>query len=495
MNHHYTFFKYGFASKAYVFSCILFLLAGFLPGEDITPRSRITFGLAFQKLREGMPAVEVEGILGKADDIRTGRDPNGISSGVREVWCYGTDGHFTFPTLASVYFDDDGKVKSLFGTNGAESLVNKLGDGELNRLLRIISLVPGRTNPGTIIQAVNALQPLGKESGCAVLREYLRITMPYDAWWKIHEGCDLEVNLFLLVRALFDVPISGTREVPDSYDVVRKGYLRSPGLGATVPAPPNDRTAYPRFPLHIVDGVPLGLVGSGYTSGQPERVINHLLSLEKDAIWRSSPLIPPDNPFSIVKEKRMIFKWFNYENKEFENDQHSRVIMHIESQLRAMTSTVVRLGDDTTQEECALAFEKAGAVWDVKTSRYTFNDGSVLIEPARKIYFRTTYSPKIANAKVFAIVERDSVDRVRFILNCRFKRPFAEKFSLAIFAINEGHRAKAPITSLSPHHDHFPNSKEWGGQTNGVALIKEGQAIQIIYESEGKEQASDVFNP
>ena len=74
---------------------------------------------------------------------------------------------------------------------------------ELRRLLDILGQVPSynagrRYNPRTVIRAVNALLPLGKDKALATIEEFLRVT----GFWEHNEG----EGMFLVLRTLFDVP-------------------------------------------------------------------------------------------------------------------------------------------------------------------------------------------------------------------------------------------------------------------------------------------------
>jgi len=467
------------------FGVILMLALG-VCAEEKPARTRPEFGRAFQQIQEGMKTLDVLRILGEPDDIRTKNDPRGISwTGVKEIWCYGTHGHLTFPELGHVYIDGDGAVKYFYGTHGAEDLVKALGEAELTRLLQILSRVPGEANPRTVIEAVNALQPLGKEKGCAVLGEYLRVARNSDAWWATWERNDSEVNLFLVARALFEVPEkNGNKKDRDYPSVSGNGFLRPPALGAPDPETPKNLELYPRFPLHILDDVPVCLV-SGYSlAGRAEPLESHLSILEKEAAWRTTRLKPPENPFSVLEKLRKLDLWGNGEKRwGFER---------VEVQFCHMVDTVVPSRVNSLEETVA-AFEKSEAVWDAKSSQYTFKDGRFLPKPLRAIYRRTIFVPVIPAAKIEVIVERQSFERIHFILDCSFKTPRPQKFSVAIYAIQNGAIAKEPLCRAT--HTEFHDSESWGCSSNTTVMLPQGQAVQMVLESEGKEQVSEVFKP
>lgn len=145
------------------------------------PRSRVEFARAMANVTKGMTEQEVTALLGKPDDIKTHTDPGGIStSRTREIWRYGTDGHLTFPTLGSVYIDNERKAQYVFGGQGKPPDPELLPEEELCALLRLLDRAPSYQfgysyNPLLIIRIVNALQPLGKEKALAAIEEYLRV--------------------------------------------------------------------------------------------------------------------------------------------------------------------------------------------------------------------------------------------------------------------------------------------------------------------------------
>ena len=156
-----------------------------------------------------------------------------------------------------------------------------LAGAELQRLFQLIDAVPSYQappDPLPLIQAVNALQRLGRDRAVTVLRDYLRAT-PRD-----HASRN---GTFLIVRTLFEVP-----DPP--------GYLPAMRVGAPRPAAPADPRALPRFPIVIVDDIPLRVVGGYAIGGKPEAAEDHLESIARDGVLRAHPLRPPDDPLAVI---------------------------------------------------------------------------------------------------------------------------------------------------------------------------------------------------
>jgi hypothetical protein len=125
-------------------------------------------------------------------------------------------------------------------------------------------------HPGAVIEAVNALVPLGKDGALAAIDGFLA---KQDLTKDPHQG------VFLVLRVLFEA---------DPHPPML--------LGGSRPPPPSPPSALPRFPILIVDDVPLMLV-SGYTlRGLPEPVTAHVAYYRKQGALRAAPLAPRAGP-------------------------------------------------------------------------------------------------------------------------------------------------------------------------------------------------------
>jgi hypothetical protein len=152
---------------------------------------------------------------------------------------------------------------------------------DLQHLFQLIDAVPSYQappDPLPLIQAVNALQRLGRERAVTVLRDYLRAT-PRDQ--------ERRNGTFLIVRTLFEVP-----DPP--------GHLPMMGVGSPRPAAPADPRALPRFPIVIVDDIPFRVVGGYAVGGKPEAAEDHLEAVAHDGVLRAHPLRPPDDPLAVI---------------------------------------------------------------------------------------------------------------------------------------------------------------------------------------------------
>ncbi len=380
-------------------------------------RTRLEFARAISKLKEGVAATEVTRLLGPPDDVRTQHDPGGISTvGTKEVWRYGTSGHLTTATLGEVYINEKDRVQYVFGRG--EPRVDKLPDErELRRLLEILGQVSsynagGHYNPRTVIRAVNALLPLGKEKALATIEEFLRVASDWH-----NSGRD---GVFLVLHTLFEVPNE-------------PGYMPRMFVGAPSPPEPKDRKLLPRFPIAIEGDIPLLIVDGYSLNGYPEPPELHVKYFREHGTLRAEPLAPAAEPFQaldrLVRSRRWIFR----AKDDFNDERRGRHMLG--NQLLRLMDTVYRTepdadgdllpwGRDAAEakraEKILADVSKLKIRWDAKSDQYTFLDGTTLPEPKREFYRRETWKPMAANLDVTLIVERTSPRYVSidFVKNC-----------------------------------------------------------------------------
>lgn len=253
--------------------------------EFVKLLARINVGETQEKVAEvlGMPSAIVH---------RTRFDGT-----IEDEWQYGVDTRSQFATLGRVVFVRDFDTTELstvtcqvirvYGGKGEPPSGKVIAEKTLREALGHVSAAPlakGREfSPRAMIGAVNTLRMLGKDVAFAVIEEYLRL--------ETSECLDIDASerVLLLARVLFDMP-----KTTDSWPEFM--------AGASSPPPPRDRTAVPRFPIIVVDDVPLCIV-SGYASvGPAESPEADLAVYKRRAILPKRLLVPPDNPLGIMKK-------------------------------------------------------------------------------------------------------------------------------------------------------------------------------------------------
>ena len=465
----------GFLTMKTLRAFAVFLVLGCsLRAEDVIAKKPITraeFAAAFQHIQKGQAEKEVISLLGKPDDIHTAIDPSGIhSTDTRDIWCYGTEGHLTFPVLGCIYFDTSGKVQYAYGIAGDPMLEKSLGDAEINRIVRMLSRVSGISshyNPQTVVMAANTLAPLGKEKACRLIREYDRVAASMDTWWRL-DAFD-EYNIQCLTRILFDAPEAKAPVINTAWlEILCDGYLRPPMLGGSNPRPPEDLKITPRFPVYLINDIPI-LITTGYIlAGREEFASEYLDRNEKQGVWHGTLFVPPDNPFPAYSDFKALKGWDGFKDESLQE--------RILTQILAMVQTVYRPAKEDVDFKTATAeFEKCKAKWDQQKCMYTFANGETLPEIMTPIYYRKLFKPKLKDETVDIALKRE--DELKVAL--KIESNFSGQFFVHLYRFEIGKRIEMPA--------------ERGG-SRGFDL-KECDPVQMIIEKNGEFIESEVLIP
>lgn len=347
--------------------------AGAEPHDSV--RSRSDFAHAMDRLNEGTSEQHVLELLGRPDDVRTGRDLDGFTTvGTKEIWRYGTSGHLTPATLGQVYISREGRVQYMYG-GGAPPPDGMFSERELRQLIGILAAVPSynsgsRYNPLMVIRAVNRLQPLGKEKSLAAIQEFLRVSSRFD-----DEGRE---GMFLVLRTLFDVP-------------AEPGFFPPMLVGAPSPSPPTDPKLLPRFPIALVGDIPFLLV-DGYTLHGRDEPPEHAFDyFKKNGKLRPKLLVPTERPFRSLDEFIVSPQWIFAGSNDHHSDQRERDLLR-EQALRLLGTVYAvqpdRFGkflpDDSNEkqrrrhDEILTRASEMKIRWDATLEKYTFLDGTSL---------------------------------------------------------------------------------------------------------------------
>ncbi len=133
-------------------------------------------------------------------------------------------------------------------------------------------------NPNYVIQAVNALQPLGKEKALEQIESYLE---------SRSRGADA-YGLFWVLRVLFEVPIE--QDFPPVL------------IGQPDISPPADLRRLPRFPIVMIQDIPFLVVRRYDLGGLPESVEAHVAYFRVHGVLRQQPLFPPASMNGVAEE-------------------------------------------------------------------------------------------------------------------------------------------------------------------------------------------------
>jgi len=76
-------------------------------------------------------------------------------------------------------------------------------------------------------------------------------------------------------------------------------------MGAPSPPEPADPHRIPRFPIVLIDDVPLSIVNGYALAGTPAPIESYVRYYEQDGILRRLPLAPTNRPLNVLKRLEM----------------------------------------------------------------------------------------------------------------------------------------------------------------------------------------------
>lgn len=249
------------------------------PGHSVL-RSRSDFVKRMSMVQLRMPESQVLSFLGRPDTVKNG------------VWLYGVDRKSGFPTLGTVQFTKTRTVFDTKGANGTPPSERQISERELRYLIGVLSRFDGdddgeQFDPKHYIQTTNTLLPFGKAKIMAATFEYRRVKE------------DLPHNLLYLLAVLFD-PSLCTSDFPSFIS-------RHP-----VPPRPEDKSLVPRFPIVLIEDVPLLIMnyirGDGL-SGSDSIEYAFLRYLQAQGRLRRKPLRPTTRPLKLLDKLMHSDQW------------------------------------------------------------------------------------------------------------------------------------------------------------------------------------------
>ena len=364
-----------------------------------TVHKREDFADRLTLLSEGMPAARVLALVGKPDDIRTHSDPGGISSpGTSEIWCYGSDGHLTFPTLGQIHLDSNCRVQFIFGARKA-IFTEGMDEAQIRGLLCTIDRLPPvsgcQYDPLPMIEVVNSLQALGKHKAVRILREYVRVASP------LHSQA-VNGGLSLALRILFEVPND-----PGYFPRLR--YLLTP-----IGKEPEDPKSLPRFPMHLENDIPILLIAGYVKSGVPQDLEQELQYFESHCPLRARPLRPSVQPFLVSERTKGLWSsiamdtWQSYHQAMI----RSQLLRLVDSVFRVQTvdSGGLLIEPDKQADERWAAYCAQLSTqlirWETGEHKYVFGDGTSLPKRERPLFRREVWTTKLGGTTVVLAMER-----------------------------------------------------------------------------------------
>jgi hypothetical protein len=464
----------------FVFSFLLVIAVCPLRAQDEEP-TRAAFAHSMSLVTKGMTSTEVLKQVGKPDDIRTQYDPGGISTlNTTEIWCYGTAGHLTFPTLGCIYMSK-GRVQYIMGGQGKPPDPAMFKEAELRKLLQLIDSAaqPERYNPLPFIRIVNSLQPLGKDTALACISEYLRVASSWD-----HS----RTSLFLILRLLFEVPAD-------------TGFMPPMEVGMPSVANPADPKRVPLFPLVLVDDIPLDLVTGYMLAGMAEPVEEHVKYFQANGKLRAHPLHPSDNPLAALDKLEHSPQWI-YRDKPG-SDGYGRDQSFIANQLLSLIDTVYRIEPDENGDELSCCdfdpkswnkivkdVAALGIKWDPAKNIYVFAGGTSLPEVKTPIYKRQIWNLPQLSADAKLIIERANKNLIVIILQYSGHAGGSiPKSTVTLYPTGANHK---PLAEFRVRSSRGENTYS---ETSQDAKLPIGESFQAEITFGNKATKSPVFTP
>lgn len=445
-------------------------------------RSRAEFREAAKLVKDNFSKREVEKILGKPDDIWPSNDSlRYVNMDGGEIWCYGTNGHHTLPTLGSITFKN-GRVL-LGGPTGPPPPTSVISESELRTALRQIhsfsyidQLNDGvfhQSDPIRMIRVVNALQPLGTEKALAALVEYTRVV---PLWVD-----DTDFPFWV---------------VPVLFVGKRAGYV----------FPGNDSTVWPTYPLREMDGLPINFYRGGRMAGLRKLFSEFVDEHGKDWQVRPDKLRPPDDPFELLKTAGA---------PQVKTDQDrtrlaDEIIRAIRNVYR-VEPEVWQSGWEPYPKGFELVHQKflaLGGHWDARRGIYVRRDGSF---DADQVEDHPTHSftfPKMGAIGVSFRFGRTAGNQISIDTTCYehegkriptavlIGRDAETKREVLSVALNGSHGRDFATIGWTEALKEAPHAPLPGGMCTGSGFeLAPGRSVQFELRFDGKTELSPVFRP
>jgi hypothetical protein len=327
-----------------------------------TPRSE---GMAYGTVR-GMPAQQIELLLGRPDEIRAGLEMVQYPDDGEEEepprptsrWCYGVQSPGSLPTLGIVVINSQGRAIEVCGASGTPPPSKLISEARLRQILTLLDrLEPVDRgiftvyDPLIIVQAVNRLQPLGKQRVLAILHEYIRVTT-FTTRNSINSDCPY--SIFPLLRLLFTLPVE------------------------------NELNDFNEYVFAVVDDVPLGSTWVGGNSPGIRVNGEMWLSVQAEGILRSTLLRPPDRPWEMLERQEIDPSWQvdDYHKGLLRRNFREAVLMLLRTVYRSPLPIPKQPDSIKKHEErWNLAVQELKQLkirWNARLNSYTFQNGSRL---------------------------------------------------------------------------------------------------------------------
>lgn len=298
--------------------------------------------------------------LGQPDDVILPSEPDAYG----ETWCYGTNGHRTIPTLGSVTFKDDKLIDFRYSPKPPHPTI--IAEAELRTALRKMyrpvhnfRLDDGvdfnKNDPLELIRVSNLLIPMGVEKAVAVLSEFGRLD---PQLWPRYEFP------YWISRIMFKGKIAGY-------------IFPNPRLGQLNPAPTNDLSKWPTYPVLTLSGLPIPITWDASRNGEPPSFYRYSLPIKRDWQIIDHPLIPPNDPFPLY-HRALAMKVLAEENEMGRSLIAGAIIRSVRNAIHVKNSDWQTSNDvnEAGFEALHQKFLSLKCRWSAKLGHYVRGDGT-----------------------------------------------------------------------------------------------------------------------
>ncbi|HEX5272909.1 MAG TPA: hypothetical protein VFW33_20570, partial [Gemmataceae bacterium] len=273
-------------------------------------------------------------------------------------------------------------------------------------------------------------------------------------------------------------------------------------IGAPSPwAEPEDRRLIPRYPIALVDDVPLLVVGGYSGGGLPEPVASHVEYYRKQGRIRAAPLVPTDRPLAVLDHLPDALgkyfadpKWADWKD-DLLRDQLSRLIYSVyrKKGLSITEDGVSRAGYSRGAPPWAKASADVGKLdirWDARNAKYTFRDGSTLPPPPR--YPRIVWEVKEFDTEATLTIERQDEDAVNIsLMEPTVKGPPVPQPSLRVYRVKDKGAALVEFPDVGERGDGGGGALR---SRRGVRL-PDGEDVRVEVTLGKESVTSPVYRP
>jgi|GEM_PF-2062813 len=468
-------------------------------GDAVPAReSRAAFCHAMAKVQYGWSKEQVSQLLGSPDDIWSRNEPSPEQIFGDEAWCYGTNGHYTLPTLGYIVFRNE-KVEYMAGSQGTPPSPNVIGEDELVQTMRRIYLPRGRdyylpSDSLHLIQVSNLLIPKGQKKALAILGEFGRIQ---------YDGFQDNLWLYWLVRVMFTSNRPG-------------GVFPFPMIGTIIPELPKDLRKWPMYPVMMVDDIPICFIYGWSRDAPPEPFNKYLQQHKKEWSIKLKQLRPPDDPFPVFRKLITSSTWpfpraaLRKNHSSIPYDYEGSVMDDILRLLR--TAYRPRLPDNRyinrlEYDKYHKEFLALGCRWDTVKQMYVRKDGIVLPDTVDDYQQYRYHFRRIPRLNISITFSRRSSSMVDYRVSVSelgtgkiqpaiisVENPDTKKEVHWMFINNPSSgydldRTKQDVLASRPH------KIQEGHDIASIFDLAKGKRVRFVILYGGKKYASPVYTP